>query len=143
LILSYDAAHPRFIERTFRGIFFTPQDLRFLDRACWNVRKLSGAYKQAMAMSALVRSCAKRQPRGVFTVGGDPEQILLLRVGMDLGFGGLGPLFSDGRFEYMPIPENPKNDVFPLPVLLPGFCTVRWHGEPVCAAMISRGSRAL
>jgi hypothetical protein len=25
---------------------------------------------------------------------------------MDLGFGGLGPLFADGRFEYVPIPEN-------------------------------------
>ena len=27
---------------------------------------------------------------------------------MDLGFGGLGPLFPDGRFEYVPVPENPK-----------------------------------
>ena len=35
-------------------------------------------------------------------------QILLLRVGMDLGYGGLGPIFSDGSFEYVPIPENPK-----------------------------------
>src|SRR3989304_10396214 len=36
------------------------------------------------------------------------SRILLLRVGMDLGFGGLGPLFADGRFEYVPIPENPQ-----------------------------------
>ena len=36
------------------------------------------------------------------------NQILFLRVGMDLGFGGLGPIFPDGRFEYVPIPENPK-----------------------------------
>jgi hypothetical protein len=36
------------------------------------------------------------------------NQILLLRVGMDLGYGGLGPLFPDGSFEYVPIPENPK-----------------------------------
>jgi hypothetical protein len=27
---------------------------------------------------------------------------------MDLGYGGLGPLFPDGTFEYVPIPENPK-----------------------------------
>jgi hypothetical protein len=27
---------------------------------------------------------------------------------MDLGFGALGPLFPDGQFEYVPIPENPK-----------------------------------
>ena len=36
------------------------------------------------------------------------SRILLLRVGMDLGFGGLGPLFPGGKFEYVPIPENPK-----------------------------------
>ena len=27
---------------------------------------------------------------------------------MDLGFGGLGPLFPDGTFEYVPIPDNPR-----------------------------------
>lgn len=32
---------------------------------------------------------------------------VLLRVGMDLGFGGLGPIFPDGTFEYVPIPDNP------------------------------------
>jgi hypothetical protein len=37
-----------------------------------------------------------------------PTKILLLRVGMDLGYGALGPLFSDGTFEYVPIPDNPK-----------------------------------
>src|SRR5438309_1882569 len=36
------------------------------------------------------------------------RRILCLRVGMDLGYGGLGPLFQDGSFEYVPIPENPK-----------------------------------
>ena len=34
-------------------------------------------------------------------------KILLLRVGMDLGYGGLGPLYPDGRFEYVPIPDVP------------------------------------
>jgi hypothetical protein len=36
------------------------------------------------------------------------HQILLLRVGMDLGFGALGPIFANGSFEYIPIPENPE-----------------------------------
>ena len=27
---------------------------------------------------------------------------------MDLGYGGLGPIFADGSFEYVPIPENAK-----------------------------------
>jgi hypothetical protein len=38
----------------------------------------------------------------------DTSQILLLRIGMDLGFGGLGPLFPDGTFEYVPIPDDPS-----------------------------------
>lgn len=36
------------------------------------------------------------------------SQILLVRVGIDLGFGALGPLFAHGRFEYVPIPEDLK-----------------------------------
>ena len=74
LLLTYDPRHKRFIERTFSGIFFTPEDLRFLDKVSWNIRKLRDSYEQAIATAALIRSCAKRQPRGVFTVAGDPEQ---------------------------------------------------------------------
>ena len=34
-------------------------------------------------------------------------QVVLLRVGIDTGSGGiLGPLFSDGLFEYIPIPDS-------------------------------------
>lgn len=72
LLLDYDRRHSHFIERTFTGIFFTPEDLRFLDRTWWNLRKLECPFKQAIVIAALVRSCAKRQPRGVFTVAGDP-----------------------------------------------------------------------
>lgn len=73
-LLCYDPKHRRFIERTFSGIFFTPEDLRFLDRVSWNAQKFRDPYEKAIAVSALVRSCAKRQPRGVFTVAGDPER---------------------------------------------------------------------
>ena len=73
-ILQRDPSHPHFVEKTFKDIFFTPQDLRFLDSALWNVRKLSSPYQQALARAALIRSCIKRQPRGVFTVAGDPER---------------------------------------------------------------------
>ncbi len=73
-LLEYDPRHKRFIEQTFSGIFYTPEDLRFLDRASWNVRKFRSPHKQALALAALIRSCAKRQPRGVFTVAGDPER---------------------------------------------------------------------
>jgi adenine-specific DNA-methyltransferase len=61
----------RFIEDTFSGVFYTPDDLRFLDSVSGNIRHLENQYEQALAFSALFRSCLKRQPRGVFTVSGD------------------------------------------------------------------------
>jgi adenine-specific DNA-methyltransferase len=59
-----------FIERTFAGVFYTRQDLRFLDRVSHNIERLENAYDQALARSALIRSCLKKQPRGVFTITG-------------------------------------------------------------------------
>lgn len=60
-----------FIERTFAGIFYTRDDLKFLDRVYGNICQLGNQHEQAIAFAALFRSCLKRQPRGVFTVSGD------------------------------------------------------------------------
>jgi DNA adenine methylase/adenine-specific DNA-methyltransferase len=73
-LLSDSPGHDRFIEETFQGIFFTPDDLRFLDSIWARLRRSRNPYKKAIALSALIRSCVKRQPRGVFTVAGDPER---------------------------------------------------------------------
>lgn len=62
-----------FIERTFRGIFFEETDLAFLDLVWSNLPVLDHPHKRALALAALIRSSVKRQPRGVFTVAGDPE----------------------------------------------------------------------
>ncbi|MEY9460846.1 adenine-specific DNA-methyltransferase [Bradyrhizobium ottawaense] len=70
-LLSARRSNPTFIERTFQGIFYTLDDLKFLDRISANIRRLDDPYLQALAYAALFRSCLKRQPRGVFTVSGD------------------------------------------------------------------------
>jgi len=62
---------PHFIEQTFNGIFYTPEDLRFLDRVSANIETLEHPEQRALARSALIRSCLKKQPRGVFTVSGN------------------------------------------------------------------------
>ncbi|HEX6095210.1 MAG TPA: DNA adenine methylase [Thermoanaerobaculia bacterium] len=59
-----------FIEKTFAGIFFTKEDLRFLDVVWSNLGELRGPHPRAVALAALTRACLKRQPRGVFTVNG-------------------------------------------------------------------------
>ncbi len=73
-LLATPSKPERFIEETFQGIFFTVEDLQFLDQVWANLRKFRNPHRRAIAISALVRSCLKRQPRGVFTVAGDPER---------------------------------------------------------------------
>jgi adenine-specific DNA-methyltransferase len=58
-----------FIQATFGGRFFTETDLAFLDSAWSHIDRMSGA-KRDLAISALVLSAARRQPRGVFTFSG-------------------------------------------------------------------------
>ncbi|MGH7540349.1 MAG: DNA adenine methylase [Gemmatimonadota bacterium] len=69
-LVEKTGGHDTFIERTFRGIFFTDEENRFLDRVCGRLDTLSDE-KAALARAALYRSCLKRQPRGVFTVAGE------------------------------------------------------------------------
>ncbi len=70
-LLVQRRGRPRFIEETFKGIFYTPDDLRFLDLVCSNLDRLADPHRQALARAALIRACLKKQPRGVFTVSGD------------------------------------------------------------------------
>jgi adenine-specific DNA-methyltransferase len=59
-----------FIRTTFAGVFFTPDDLAFLDSAWSHIAAMAGD-KRALAISALILSAARKQPRGVFTISGD------------------------------------------------------------------------
>jgi DNA adenine methylase/adenine-specific DNA-methyltransferase len=56
-----------FIQRTFEGLYFPPEDLAFLDSAWSHVEQLP-AYKRDIAIAALCLAAARKQPRGVFTV---------------------------------------------------------------------------
>ncbi len=58
-----------FIQQTFSGIFFTPEDLAFFDSAWSHIDQLEG-YQRDVALSALVLAAARKQPRGVFTYTG-------------------------------------------------------------------------
>jgi len=70
-LLSPSKTTRHFIAKTFAGVFYKPEDLKFLDRISGNVPKLENQYARAIAYAALFRSCLKRQPRGVFTLSGD------------------------------------------------------------------------
>jgi adenine-specific DNA-methyltransferase len=62
-----------FIQNTFMGIFYTPEELQFLDNVWTGIRHLHLPFKRSMALAALLRSAIKRQPRGLFTVS-DPNR---------------------------------------------------------------------
>ena len=70
-LLKPSKTNRHFISKTFAGVFYTPEDLKFLDRLSGNIPRLGNESARALAYAALFRSCLKRQPRGVFTLSGD------------------------------------------------------------------------
>jgi adenine-specific DNA-methyltransferase len=74
ILLGDDPSAPDFIRSTFDGIFFSPEDLKFLDLVSHNITKLDNQYLRALAMAAMIRSSVKKQPRGVFTISGDTSR---------------------------------------------------------------------
>lgn len=59
-----------FVTETFDGLYFTRSENEFIDRIRANIRDLPSPTKQAIALSALVRACIKKRPRGIFTYVG-------------------------------------------------------------------------
>jgi DNA adenine methylase/adenine-specific DNA-methyltransferase len=59
-----------FIATKFAGLYLSAADLEFLDSAWSHVDSLAGAERD-IAISALVLSAARKQPRGVFTYTGN------------------------------------------------------------------------
>jgi len=70
-LLAVRRKGPHFIEETFGGVFYETSDLQFLDRVSANIDGLAHPHQSALAKAALIRSCLKKQPRGVFTISGD------------------------------------------------------------------------
>ncbi len=56
----------RFIEETFRGIYFTDDENRWLDLAVVNIRRLACRLKRALAWFALFQSAMAKRPYNLF-----------------------------------------------------------------------------
>jgi adenine-specific DNA-methyltransferase len=54
-----------FVQRTFAGLYFTPEDRAFLDSAWSHIDRMNG-HKRDIAIAALVLAAARRQTHGVF-----------------------------------------------------------------------------
>jgi DNA adenine methylase len=60
-----------FVEKTFKGLYFTDEENRLIDVLRANIAAIRDQYKRAIALSALMRACAKKRPRGIFTYVGE------------------------------------------------------------------------
>lgn len=63
-----------FVEERFAGLYFSDEDNRLIDILRTNIWAMEDEYKRAIAMTALIRACTKKRPRGLFTYVGFGEK---------------------------------------------------------------------
>ena len=60
-----------FVSQTFKGLYFSDEDNNLIDTLRTNIWDIENEYKRAVAMTALIRACLKKRPRGIFTYTGE------------------------------------------------------------------------
>lgn len=68
LIKQKESDH--FVATTFPGLYYSEEDNDLIDTLRTNIAAIRDPYKHAIAMSALIRACTKKRPRGIFTYTG-------------------------------------------------------------------------
>lgn len=61
----------RFVSDTFKGLYYTDEENEMIDILRANISAIVDQYKKAIAMTALIRACTKKRPRGIFTYTGN------------------------------------------------------------------------
>ncbi len=59
-----------FVASTFKGLYYTDEENDLIDTLRTNIAAIKDQYKHAIAMTALIRACTKKRPRGIFTYTG-------------------------------------------------------------------------
>lgn len=60
-----------FVTNTFKDLYFKDEENALIDILRANIAHLKDPYKKAIAMTALIRACTKKRPRGIFTYTGN------------------------------------------------------------------------
>ena len=60
----------RFVSDTFKDLYYTDEENELIDVLRTNIATINDQYKKAIAMTALIRACTKKRPRGIFTYTG-------------------------------------------------------------------------
>lgn len=59
-----------FVSTKFQGLYYTDEENDLIDTFRTNIAAIRDPYKHAIAMTALIRACTKKRPRGIFTYTG-------------------------------------------------------------------------
>lgn len=59
-----------FVSDTFKDLYYTDEENELIDILRTNIAAVDDQYKKAIAMTALIRACTKKRPRGIFTYTG-------------------------------------------------------------------------
>ena len=59
-----------FVSDTFKDLYYTDEENKLIDILRANISAMDNQYKKAIAMTALIRACTKKRPRGIFTYTG-------------------------------------------------------------------------
>ena len=108
----------KFIQETFRGLYFSDQENEFLDNVRYNIELLEHPLKKALALAALCRSCMKRRAREIFTFVGDryDDGRRDLRMGLREHFIENIKLFNEAVFDNGKDNKSSNLDIFELDV---------------------------
>ncbi len=60
------AGYQDVVSRCFKGIFFTPEENRWIDVTCQNIHRMKGRYRKAIALFALFQACLVKRPYNLF-----------------------------------------------------------------------------
>lgn len=58
--------YPTFVEDTFRDIYFTDEENRWIDTVVTNIKSIEGTYEQAILYFALFQACIIKRPYNLF-----------------------------------------------------------------------------
>lgn len=70
-LLDHNKKGDDFVSQKFAGLYFTDEDNQLIDVIRANIKKIKDIYKKNIAMTALIRACLKKRPRGIFTYIGN------------------------------------------------------------------------
>lgn len=69
-LLNEHKESDHFVATTFKGLYYSDEENDLIDTLRTNIAAMRDQYKQAIAMTSLIRACLKKRPRGIFTYTG-------------------------------------------------------------------------